>query len=115
MNNHLKVLFHFINHRCGVCGAWSYSIRDATCYLHTADACCSQKNKQQVDSNFVSGFFCTKCWTTKADCGSFCPLSKRLEGQIGCSIKQSNAAKGPQYQTPTVSTTRTLAITALEL
>merc|ERR1719367_1260865 len=48
--------------RCGVCGAWSYNIKDAMCFLHTADACCSQHNNRHENIDFVSGFFCTKCW-----------------------------------------------------
>jgi len=68
--------------RRGVCGAWSYDFSTQTCYLHNVDACCGQLGKREENQDFVSGYTCTSCWTTKSDCTDFCPLSSRqYDGQ----------------------------------
>ena len=99
---------HFLHHspfiRCGQCGAWSYNDVEGDCYLHTADACCGQKGNQEANSDWISGYFCIKCWSTEAGADCPCSLQKRLEGQLGCSLAQSSgAADDPQYKNPTVS------------
>ena len=90
--------------RCGQCGAWSYNDAEGECYLHTANACCGQKGKEESNSDWISGYFCIKCWSTEAGAECPCSLRKRLEGQLGCSLAQSSgAADDPQYKNPTVS------------
>jgi len=86
--------------RCGHCGAWSYDDINGDCYLHTADACCGQKGKQEKDSGWISGYFCIKCWSTGSGTECPCSLKKRLEGQLGCSIAQNSGANDPQYKNP---------------
>ena len=44
-----------ISFRCGKCGAWSFDDTWGKCFLHTVDACCGQKLKQETESNFISG------------------------------------------------------------
>jgi len=86
--------------RCGICGGWSFDETEGICYLHTADACCGQKAKQvATNSNFVSGYFCIHCWSTKNQCP--CSLKKRLSGQLGCSIAQNSGGETPHYNNPT--------------
>ena len=87
--------------RCGICGAWSYDETEELCYMHTADGCCGQKEKQVQKSNWISGYFCIHCWSTKNQCP--CSLKDRLQGQIGCKIAQNSGATNPQYNNPTVS------------
>merc|ERR1711976_1012296 len=88
--------------RCGQCGAWSYNDAEGECYLHTANACCGQKGKEESNSDWISGYFCIKCWSTEAGADCPCSLQKRLEGQLGCSLAQSSgAADDPQYNNPT--------------
>ena len=79
MNNehHIYRIFIFFFRR-GYCGAWSYDFLNAICYLHNVDACCGQFNKREENYDFVSGYTCTSCWTTKSDCtDDFCTLIER--------------------------------------
>jgi len=62
---------------CGKCGAWSFDESELKCYFHTVDACCGQTLKQEKDNNFLSGYFCNQCWSTKGACP--CSLEERLK------------------------------------
>ena len=66
--NHVKLIFG----RGGKCGSWSFDGNRNKCYLHDSDGCCDQFNKRVPDENFVSGYICPNCWSTKNDC----PCSK---------------------------------------
>jgi len=54
--------------RVGQCGAWSFDTFEEICYLHTAYSCCGQFDKRESDSNFISGYTCDQCWSTRNDC-----------------------------------------------
>ena len=66
--NHVKLIFG----RGGKCGSWSFDGSRNLCYLHDSDGCCNQFNKRVPDDNFISGYICPNCWSTKNDC----PCSK---------------------------------------
>merc|ERR1711976_521299 len=88
--------------RCGICGAWSYDDFEGNCYLHTADACCGQKGKQERNIDWISGYICPICWSTGRGAECPCSLTQRLKGPTGCSaIAQNSGATVPQYKTPT--------------
>ena len=61
------VHFFCIN-RVGICGAWSFDTFEGECFLHTAYSCCGQFDKREEDSNFISGYTCNKCWSTRNEC-----------------------------------------------
>jgi len=73
-----KVKFYFNTHdecadecklRGGKCGAWSYNKIEEECYLHTVNANCGQLDKQEVDSDWISGYNQNNpCWSTRNDC-----------------------------------------------
>jgi len=69
--------------RRGVCGAWSFDFSTQTCYLHSVDACCGQFGKREESQDYISGYTCSVCWTTKNECpDSMCPLKNRqYDGQ----------------------------------
>ena len=54
--------------RIGHCGAWSYDTFEEICYLHTAYGCCGQFDKRVSDSDYISGYTCNACWSTRNDC-----------------------------------------------
>ena len=58
----------FDNFRSGICGAWSFDTFEGECFLHTAYSCCGQFDKRQQNSNFISGYTCNKCWSTRNEC-----------------------------------------------
>ena len=64
----LTYSIYVFQNRIGVCGAWSYDTFEETCYLHTAYSCCGQFDKREEDSNFISGYTCNKCWSTRNEC-----------------------------------------------
>jgi len=80
-----KVKFYFNSHdecadecrlRQGKCGAWSYNKIEEECYLHTVNANCGQLDKQDVDSEWISGYNQNNpCWSTRNDCP--CDVKKR--------------------------------------
>ena len=80
--------------------------------MHTADGCCGQKEKQVQKSNWISGYFCVHCWSTKHQCP--CSLKDRLKGQNGCKIAQNSGATKPQYNNPTVSPYQNFYISKLK-
>ena len=90
------------NCRCDKCGAWSYDKLEGICYIHSVNACCGQKTKQIDDSNFVSGYRCPRCSSTKDKCP--CSLEELVRGPVGCaSAAFSNNDGKPEYTNPTVS------------
>ena len=89
--------------RCGICAAWSFNALEETCTLHTTDACCGQLDKRRANSDFVSGYICPQCSSTRNDCP--CPRRIRQLGTLGCHIAQS-AGKSPIYTSTAVSLTK---------
>jgi len=78
--------------RKGQCGAWSYDKKELICYLHTVDSCCGQFGKREINEDFVSGYACNACWSTKS--GTECPCS--VEDRLGTSsIKHCNGCAKP--------------------
>ena len=101
------------------------------CFLHTVDACCGQKVKQEVQANFVSGknfdlwylktekvwrffysdlgYYCNQCWSTTDEefCNTEeCSVKNRLKPfPITCQGigEQSAGAESPQFTSPAVS------------
>jgi len=65
--------------RIGSCGAWSFDKENLLCYLHTVDSCCGQFGKRENDNNFISGYVCPICWSTKAGTGCPCSVKDRTE------------------------------------
>jgi len=85
--------------RCDKCGAWSYDKLEGICYIHSVNACCAQKTKQIDDYNFVSGYRCPRCSSTKDKCP--CSLAELVKGSAGCaSTAFANDGK-PDYTNPT--------------
>ena len=60
--------FLSLKNRRGQCGAWSFDTFEEICFLHTAYSCCGQFDKRESDSNFISGYTCDQCWSTRNDC-----------------------------------------------
>jgi len=86
--------------RCDKCGAWSYDKLEGICYIHSVNACCGQKTKQIDDSNFVSGYRCPRCSSTKDKCP--CSLQELVRGPVGCaSAAFANNDGKPDYTNPT--------------
>ena len=94
---------HISISRCGICAAWSFNALEETCTLHTTDACCGQLDKRRANSDFVSGYICPQCSSTRNDCP--CPRRIRQLGTLGCHIAQS-AGKSPRYTSQAVSLTK---------
>jgi len=63
--------------RQGNCGAWSFDKEEESCYLHTVESCCGQFGKRARDPNWVSGYVCHKCWSTKRGTDCPCPIEER--------------------------------------
>ena len=87
--------------RCTTCGAWSYDDIEGKCFLHTIDACCGQFDKQEESENWISGYICNQCWSTRNECP--CDLVERSQGCDGSTAFSSGAAKPPQTNSPSVS------------
>ena len=83
------------------CGAWSYDDIEGKCFLHTTDACCGQFDKQEESENWISGYICNQCWSTRKECP--CDLVERSQGCDGSTAFSSGAAKPPQTNSPSVS------------
>ena len=90
--------------RSGICGAWSFDVVNEVCYLHNIDSCCGQKDKQEVDDNFISGYTCKQCWSTRNDCP--CTLAERQLSALDG--KQISAGAKPKTVTSTVRYIHTL-------
>lgn len=54
--------------RLGKCGSWSFNMNTKICYLHESDACCNQLSKREVANEYMSGYNCPVCWSTRNDC-----------------------------------------------
>merc|ERR1712050_776673 len=65
--------------RQGNCGAWSYDDGEGECFLHTIESCCGQFGKRKKDSNWISGYACHKCWSTRRGTDCPCPQKERQE------------------------------------
>ena len=91
----------FLN-RPGTCGAWSFDKENLECYMHTVESCCGQFGKRETNPNFVSGYVCRDCWSTKAGTDCPCGLGERTEKP---GTAHSSGAKHPLHQTATVSFT----------
>jgi hypothetical protein len=86
--------------REGMCGAWSYNHQELYCYLHTSDSCCGQFGKREENPDFISGYSCNVCWSTKRGTECPCPLGERL-GNSG--TWHSEGGKPPLHNGPTVT------------
>ena len=91
----------FLN-RPGTCGAWSFDKENLECYMHTVESCCGQFGKRETDPNFISGYVCRDCWSTKAGTDCPCGLEQRTEKP---GTAHSSGAKHPLHQAATVSFT----------
>jgi len=80
--------------RCEFCGAWSFDDIEGVCYLHNLDSCCGQKEKQEPNVNFISGFICPACSSTKHEC----PCSI-IDRKSHCNSAQSSGAHETEYNT----------------
>jgi len=78
------------------CGAWSYDNVEGICFLHSVDACCAQKNKQKINPDFISGYVCPACSSTKNECP--CTITER---RSHCTLAHSSGASKPDYNGPT--------------
>merc|ERR550534_1085047 len=63
--------------RAGLCGAWSFDNAEGKCYLHTVDGCCGQFGKQEANSDWISGYVCPHCWSTKGNTTCPCTIKER--------------------------------------
>merc|ERR1711971_1179601 len=63
--------------RPGLCGAWSFDNTEGKCYLHTVDGCCGQFGKQEANSDWISGYVCPHCWSTKGNTDCPCTIKDR--------------------------------------
>jgi len=59
------------------CSAWSYNKDTSTCYLQDVDACCGQRDDQEKDEAFISGYICPNCWSTHGICP--CKISELIK------------------------------------
>jgi len=82
----------------GGCGAWSYNKQEGVCFLHNVDSCCGQFGKRINNSQFISGYHCTVCWSTKQ--GTECPCDVEDRTQEPGSAHSTGASK-PLHLTPT--------------
>ena len=73
VKQNLKLIIFF---RSGKCGSWSFDAINNKCYLHDSDGCCKQLTKRVPDENFISGYICPNCWSTRNDC-KHCPKHER--------------------------------------
>ena len=86
--------------RNGTCGSWSFDYSTKLCHLHNSDGCCNQFNKREKNDNFISGYICSVCWSTKNDC----PCTKD-ERELGANLDFSfcSGCKDTSHQSSTVS------------
>jgi len=84
--------------RCETCGAWSYDDTEGKCFLHNVSACCGQLEKQEESENWISGYICNQCWSTRNDCP--CNSVERSKGCDGSTAFSSGAQKTDK-NTPT--------------
>ena len=60
------------------CGAWSFDTSNSNCYLHSVISCCGQFGKRQINPEWISGYSCNKCWSTKRRTDCPCSEEDRL-------------------------------------
>jgi len=65
--------------RQGNCGAWSFDKEEEICYIHTVESCCGQFGKRKKDPDWVSGYVCHKCWSTKRNTDCPCSIQERQQ------------------------------------
>ena len=61
--------------------------------MHTVNTCCGQFGKRENNSNFISGYKCKVCWSTKDGTDCPCPVSERIlpdPGDIGFSTGKTS-------------------------
>jgi len=83
------------NSRPGTCGAWSFDKENLECFMHTVESCCGQFGKRETNPNFISGYVCRDCWSTKAETDCPCGLGKRTEKP---GTAHSSGANHPLHQ-----------------
>jgi len=66
--------------------------------MHTVDSCCGQFGKREDNSNFISGYVCRNCWSTKAKTECPCGLEKRTEKP---GTAHSSGANHPKHNAAT--------------
>lgn len=54
--------------RPGECGAWGYDQFNEICHLHNINSCCGQREKHEENQDYISGYVCNVCWSTRKDC-----------------------------------------------
>ena len=91
-------LFYF---RPGLCGAWSFDTSEDICYLHNIDSCCGQFGKRVQKVDFISGYSCTHCWSTKKNTDCPCSADDRKEIPAG-TTGHGSGGKSPEYATASV-------------
>ena len=90
-----------MNNREGQCGAWSYNKIEEECYLHTVNANCGQLDKQEVDSDWISGYNQDNpCWSTRNDCP--------------CDVKRRQKLPGTAHSTDEGSTPLHASVSTIE-
>ena len=79
LNPRIIYAFHsyILKYRPGLCGAWSFDNIEGKCYLHTVDGCCGQFGKQEANSDWISGYVCPHCWSTKGNTDCPCNIEAR--------------------------------------
>ena len=61
------------------CGAWSFDTVNLKCFIHTVNSCCGQFGKREEVTEWISGYSCEKCWSTKRNTDCPCSLKERLQ------------------------------------
>ena len=60
--------------RLGKCGSWSFNMNTQICYLHESEACFDQFSKRVQEDDYMSGYNCPVCWSTRNEC----PCSEQI-------------------------------------
>ena len=60
------------------CGAWSFDTVNLKCFFHTVNSCCGQFGKREKSAQWISGYSCKTCWSTKSGTDCPCSLDDRL-------------------------------------
>jgi len=76
-----------------VCSAWSFDTINSICHLHKVGACCGQRDKQEDDISFISGYICPHCWSTRKDC----PCGIETLAQSSGTAHRGPGGGGPGY------------------
>ena len=92
--------YKFKKNRPGLCGAWSFDNAEGKCYLHTVDGCCGQFGKQEANSDWISGYVCPHCWSTKGNTDCPCTIKERA---VIPKTAHGAGGKSPLHATSSVS------------